>query len=72
MTFQSIGLIHDHCDIVFHEGEGPPAREEFLNAITDKDGIICLVSDRMDRKAVDRAAHLKVMKVRSLKKVRMF
>ncbi len=65
IPFQHIDLINESCDIVFHEKEEPPTREEFLNTISDKDGVICLVSDRMNREVIDRAQHLKVISTMS-------
>ncbi len=65
IPFQHIDLITESCDVIFHEKEEPPTREEFLNAISDKDGVICLVSDKMNREAIDRALHLKVISTMS-------
>ena len=61
----TIDLISESCDVVFHEGEEAPTREEILNNIAGKDGILCLVGDRMDKEAIDRATNLKVISTMS-------
>lgn len=61
----AIDLISESCDVVFHEGEEAPAQEEILYNIADKDGILCLVGDRMDKGAIDRASNLKVISTMS-------
>jgi len=61
----AIDLISESCDVVFHEGEETPIREILLNNINDKDGIVCVVGDRMDKEAIDRAENLKVISTMS-------
>lgn len=48
-------------DVVVHEGDGPPSREELLRNVKGKDGLVCYVSDRIDREVLDGAADLKVI-----------
>jgi glyoxylate reductase len=61
----AVGLVSESCDVVFHEGNETPIREILLNNIADKDGIICVVGDRMDKEAIDRAKNLKVISTMS-------
>jgi glyoxylate reductase len=61
----AIDLVSESCDVVFHEGNETPMREILLNNIADKDGIICVVGDRMDKEAIDRASNLKVISTMS-------
>jgi glyoxylate reductase len=61
----AIDLISESCDVVFHGGEEAPAREEILRNIPDKDGILCLVGDRMDKEAIDLAGNLKIISTMS-------
>jgi glyoxylate reductase len=41
--------------------ERPMPRKEFLNRIKGKDGLICLLSDTIDREAMDQGSDLKVI-----------
>jgi glyoxylate reductase len=61
----AIDLVSESCDVVFHEGNETPMREILLNNIADKDGIICVVGDRIDKEAIDRANNLKVISTMS-------
>jgi glyoxylate reductase len=61
----AIDLIGESCDVVFHEGDEAPTREELLKGICDKDGVFCLVGDRMDKEAIDLAGNLKVISTMS-------
>jgi len=61
----AIDLISESCDVTFHGGQEAPSREELLHNIADQDGVFCLVGDRMDKKAIDRANNLKVISTMS-------
>ncbi|HVN98317.1 MAG TPA: D-glycerate dehydrogenase [Syntrophorhabdaceae bacterium] len=65
LPFPAIDSIADSCDVVFHEGEESPGREEFLKNLADKDGILCLVADHVDKEAIDSAPNLKVISTMS-------
>ena len=58
-------LISESCDVVFHEGEEAAGREEVLKNITDKDGIFCIASDIIDKRAIDSAGNLKIVSTMS-------
>ena len=53
-------LMH-FCEVVVNEKEDPPSYEELLGHVADKDGVLCFVGDRIDRKLLDAAPRLKVM-----------
>ncbi len=61
-----IDLVSESCDVTFHEGEEAPTREEILKNISDKDGILCLVGDRVDKEFIDSAKNLKVISTMSV------
>lgn len=65
MPFPAIDLISESCDVVFHEGEEAPGREEVLRNIADKDGIFCIASDIIDKRAIDSAGNLKIVSTMS-------
>ncbi len=42
-------------------GDGPVPREELLRGVKSKDGLLCLLTDRVDREVMDAAPALKVI-----------
>ncbi|MGC8667280.1 MAG: 2-hydroxyacid dehydrogenase [Chthonomonadales bacterium] len=42
-------------------GELPPPREELLKCVAEADGLLCLLTDRVDAELLDRAPRLKVV-----------
>lgn len=61
----SIDFVSESCDVTFHEEKESPSREELLINLVDKDGIICLVRDRIDREIIDKATNLKIISTMS-------
>lgn len=60
-----IDLVSESCDVNFHEEKESPSREELLYNMADKDGIICLVRDKIDREIIDKSTKLKVISTMS-------
>jgi len=57
-----IEVVARHCDVEVWPGDGPPSRPELLRKIAGCDGVLSLLSDRMDAEAMDAAgANLKVI-----------
>jgi len=54
-------IVSEVCDVVLHEDDQPPSREEIIRNIVDKDGILCLLTDKMDSVVMDAAPKLKVI-----------
>ena len=55
MPFPAMDLISESCDVVFHEGERNARHgTRSLSNIADKDGIFCVASDIMDKRAIDK------------------
>jgi glyoxylate reductase len=51
-----------HCDVLLNKKSDPPSRNAILRNIAGKHGIICMLSDRMDREVMDAAGtQLKVI-----------
>jgi glyoxylate reductase len=56
-----ISLLKAEYEVETHE-EGPPIkRERLLNSVVDKNGLLCMVTDRIDRELLDRAPKLKMI-----------
>ncbi|OPY77933.1 MAG: putative 2-hydroxyacid dehydrogenase [Syntrophorhabdus sp. PtaU1.Bin153] len=56
-----ISLIEESCDVTLHPYDEPPAHEEIVNRIRDKDALLCLLSDRIDKEIIDAGTNLKVI-----------
>jgi glyoxylate reductase len=53
--------LEQRCSVDMHGGESPLAPEELRNRLADKDGVVVLLPDRIDRAAIDSAPRLKVV-----------
>jgi glyoxylate reductase len=56
-----INMVREHCDVTVHPYEEPVQGDELMLQVLDKDGIICLPGDSIDKTLMDGAAHLKVI-----------
>ena len=45
----------------FHDFDSPMARDVLLNSIADADGLLCMITDRIDDELLDLAPHLKIV-----------
>lgn len=62
-----LSLLKEHCEIDIHESkEWPPSREELISKVKDKDGLLCLLTDRIDSEVMDSAPSLKVISTYSV------
>jgi len=53
---EGLALLREHCDAVeVHAGEGPPSRRDLLTGVKGRDGLLCLLSDRIDAEVFDTA-----------------
>jgi glyoxylate reductase len=57
----AIGELGKICDVDLHGGDGPPTREEILKGVREADGIICLLSDRIDSEVIETGTKLKII-----------
>jgi glyoxylate reductase len=53
-------LLRQRVDLSVHEENRPMSRQELIERIQDKDGLICLLSDNIDKPVFDAAPHLKI------------
>lgn len=58
---EGLSDLRDIADLDIWEEDAPIPREELLRRIADKDALISLLSDRIDRDVIDRAKGLKVI-----------
>lgn len=58
---KGLDLLREHCDVSVWEGDLPVPRAELLDAVQDVDGILALLTDRIDADVMDAAPNLKVI-----------
>ncbi|MBI4279786.1 MAG: D-glycerate dehydrogenase, partial [Armatimonadetes bacterium] len=58
---QGLKIVREHCDMRIWEGDMPPPREIILKEITGCDGILSMLTDRMDGPVMDVAPRLRVI-----------
>jgi len=54
-------LVRAACDAEVWPGEGPPPREEIMRRVPELEGILALLTDRMDAELMDAAPKLRVI-----------
>lgn len=59
---KGLDLVKDFCDVDLWEGDLPPSRAELLQRVQGVDGLLCLLTDRIDGEVMDAAGEqLKVI-----------
>jgi glyoxylate reductase len=53
--------LEEHCTVDMHRGETPLSPEELRARVADKDAVIVLLPDRIDRALLDAAPRLKIV-----------
>jgi glyoxylate reductase len=53
--------IYSYCDAKTWEGELPPPRDEIIRNITDAEGLLSLLTDKIDAELMDKAPRLKAV-----------
>jgi glyoxylate reductase len=59
---KGLDLVKDFCDVHLWEGELPPSRDELMQRVQGVDGLLCLLTDKIDGEVMDAAgSQLKVI-----------
>ena len=58
-------LVSKHCVVEVYTGEGYPSHNELLSRITDKDGLLCFVANKIGKEIMDAGPKLKVISTAS-------
>jgi len=56
-----LNLLAEQCDLNIWPGDLPPSRAELLQQIASVDGLLCLLTDRIDEDIIQSAPSLKVI-----------
>ena len=54
-------LLTEKCDVDLYDGDGAIPREDLKRRVADKDGLIAVLTDRIDAELMDAGAALKVV-----------
>lgn len=54
-------ILSNHCEITIHEGEEPPSKEEIIHNIRGKDGLLCMLNDKIDADIINASRNIKVI-----------
>lgn len=52
---KGLGMIRESCEMDLWQGDLPPDREELLKRVQAVDGLLCLLTDRVDTEVMDAA-----------------
>ncbi len=58
---RAIEILGGHCELTVHGKAEPPSKPEMIRKIRDKDGLLCVLSDRIDGEIIASASNLKVI-----------
>ena len=56
-----ISMVREYCDVTVRAAEEPAQGDELMLQVLDKDGIICLPGDKIDKAVIEVASRLKVI-----------
>ncbi len=54
-------LLQTETEAFYHSEERPMTRQELMEAVTDKEGLLCMLFDRIDGEVLEAGPHLKVV-----------
>jgi len=66
MSKDATDMIAQVCDVEVNVKDAPATRDELIENIRDKGGIICMLTDRIDKEVMDAAPMLKVISTMSV------
>ena len=63
---KAMKLLFEYCDVDLNEEPRPPTREELIEHVKDKDGLLCLLTDKIDKEVLDAGSKLRVISTYSV------
>ena len=54
-------LLQQETEVTYHKEERPMTRQELMKALADKEGLLCMLFDRIDREVLEAAPRLRVV-----------
>jgi glyoxylate reductase len=56
-----INMVGEYCEVTVNTSQEPAQSDELMRQVSDKDGIICLPGDKIDKALIEMAHHLKAI-----------
>ncbi len=58
---RGIELLRREHELDVYRGDAPPSKQEIIEHVSDVEGLLCLLTDPIDREVLDAAPHLKAI-----------
>lgn len=58
---EGIQLLEEKHELEIYGGDAPPPKKEIMRGVKDKEGLLCLLTDSIDKEVLDSAPHLKMI-----------
>lgn len=58
---KAVEILRDSCELTVHNNTNMPSKKEIISKIRDKDGLLCILSDKIDAEVIASAKNLKVI-----------
>ncbi|HIE09303.1 MAG TPA: D-glycerate dehydrogenase [Armatimonadetes bacterium] len=58
---EALSRLEGECEVEVNPEERAPTKEEIIEHVRDKDGLLCLLTDKVDSEVMDSAPNLKVI-----------
>lgn len=58
---KAIEILQDFCELTVHDNTSAPSKKEMIRNVSDKDGLLCILSDKIDSEVIASAKNLKVI-----------
>jgi len=63
---KAIEILQEFCDLTVHNKPKAPSKHEIIRNVKDKDGLLCVLSDKIDSDVIASAGNLKVISTYSV------
>lgn len=63
---KAIEILRSFCDLTVHNRPKAPGKQELMKNVADKDGLLCVPSDKIDSEIIASAVNLKVISTYSV------
>ena len=57
----AIKMLEEEHDLQIYDGDAPPSKEEIIAGVKEKDALICLLTDPIDKEVIDASPSLKII-----------
>jgi glyoxylate reductase len=59
-------LLRESCDLIVHQGEAPPTRDEVIRNLQGADALLCILTTRIDRDVIAAGDRLRIVSTMSV------